>query len=84
MNGRRYVNYTLGGSEWIPRFINALDQRLCTQCCSCVQVCPAGVFARTVKGTVEPVNRKNCIGCAVCERMCAYKAIKCLPLPLES
>ncbi|PKL46689.1 MAG: hypothetical protein CVV42_15475 [Candidatus Riflebacteria bacterium HGW-Riflebacteria-2] len=77
MHSRRYVNYRLGGGEWVPRFISSLDQKRCNQCCTCVQLCPASVFKRTVKGTVEPINRQDCIGCTVCERHCPAHAITC-------
>lgn len=79
MSRSAQVNHTLGGLEWIPRFIHALDQKLCSQCCLCIKLCPGGVFRRTVKGTVEPVNAKNCIGCTVCEKNCPCHAITCLP-----
>ncbi|KAF1081475.1 MAG: hypothetical protein GQF41_2281 [Candidatus Rifleibacterium amylolyticum] len=85
MHSRRYVNYRLGGDEWVPRFINSLDQKSCNQCCTCVRLCPAQVFRRTVKGSVEPVNRNNCIGCTVCERQCPTRAITCVaPVDAET
>lgn len=83
MNSLHRVNLTLGGSEWQPRFIFLLDQKKCSQCCMCVKVCPAGVFRRTVKGTVEATARNGCIGCGVCERMCSDRAIICQPLSEE-
>ncbi|GAB4268814.1 MAG: hypothetical protein Kow0029_04400 [Candidatus Rifleibacteriota bacterium] len=72
-----YVNYTLGGKPWQPRFIAGLDQKICTQCSFCLKICPGSVFKRTVKGTIEPRGYKNCIGCGVCEKMCKESAIKC-------
>ncbi|PKL42486.1 MAG: hypothetical protein CVV41_13115 [Candidatus Riflebacteria bacterium HGW-Riflebacteria-1] len=84
MHSQRNVNYRLGGGEWVPWFINTLEQNLCTQCCTCVRVCPAQVFKRTVKGTVEPTNRNNCIGCTVCSHQCPAGAIVCAALPAET
>jgi len=84
MHSQRIVNYRFGGNEWVPRFISALNQNRCNQCCTCVQICPAQVFKRTVKGIVEPINRDNCIGCTVCERQCPVAAITCLPLSADN
>ena len=79
------TNRTLGGGDWTPRFIRDIDQQKCSHCCTCIKVCPAGVFKRTVKGTVEAINKNNCYGCTVCERMCPDAAITCLErLPLTS
>jgi len=80
MSRSAQVNYTLGGFEWVPRFISSLDQKLCIQCCLCVKICPGQVFRRTVKGTVEKANARNCIGCTVCEKNCPRNAIICRPL----
>jgi NAD-dependent dihydropyrimidine dehydrogenase PreA subunit len=80
MKNEMYVNYTLGGKEWKPRFIKGIDKKLCSQCGICLSLCPANVFARTVKATIEALNKANCRGCACCEKMCKEKAIVCIPI----
>jgi len=77
MNEERLINYRLGGEEWQPRFLASFDGKKCVSCGLCMNTCPGSVFIRTVKGMIEPRNRRRCIGCAVCERICPEKAIKC-------
>jgi Pyruvate/2-oxoacid:ferredoxin oxidoreductase delta subunit len=78
MASAKYINYTLGGDQWIPAFLSGINQQLCVKCMSCLTTCPAAVFLKTVKGTIEAKNRKRCIGCAVCRKICPRKAITCL------
>ena len=80
MNTDKYTNLTLGGKTWKPRFITKINQSLCSQCCFCIKVCPAKVFTKTVKGTVEALYADNCKGCASCERMCKQNAIICIEI----
>lgn len=80
MKDDKYTNLTLGGDNWTPKFVTKIDQSRCSQCCFCVKICPANVFAKTVKGTVEAIRIINCYGCTSCERMCKEKAIKCIEI----
>lgn len=80
MKTDKYINQTLGGKEWEPRFIVGINQKTCSQCCFCIKICPAGVFSKTVKGTVEALRTHLCHGCTCCERMCKQKSITCLPI----
>lgn len=80
MTNQKFINYRLGGETWEPRFITPIDQKKCSQCCSCISTCTASVFMKTVKGTVEARRMSNCIGCGSCERVCREKAIKCLSI----
>lgn len=79
MKKDRFINYTLGGEEWIPRFIKGIDPKKCSKCAFCTKVCPAGVFVRTVTAAIKPLNKSKCIGCGCCERLCKDEAITCAP-----
>ena len=47
----------------------------CTNCGTCVDVCPVGVFAKE-NGKVVVKKPKECIGCRACEVQCPVEAIK--------
>ncbi|WP_316859714.1 ferredoxin III, nif-specific [uncultured Cohaesibacter sp.] len=38
------VGLTLGGSEWTPQFVEALDSKKCIGCGRCFRVCSRNVF----------------------------------------
>jgi Pyruvate/2-oxoacid:ferredoxin oxidoreductase delta subunit len=78
VNKNNFINLTLGGQKWTPIFIAGIDPKLCMSCYTCFAACPANVFVKTVKGTVEALHRERCIGCGVCCRICPEKAITCL------
>lgn len=73
---------TRGGMEWTPKFITALDQKLCIGCGRCYKVCPRNVFnlvdrevdddddddARAMVMAIE--DKMDCIGCGACARVC--------------
>ncbi|TLP44246.1 ferredoxin III, nif-specific [Cohaesibacter sp. CAU 1516] len=38
------VGLTLGGEEWVPQFVEALDAKKCIGCGRCFRVCSRDVF----------------------------------------
>ena len=38
------VGLTLGGTEWVPQFVEALDAKKCIGCGRCFRVCSRNVF----------------------------------------
>lgn len=53
----------------------ALDQKACTGCRMCLEVCPHNVFDFT-KGKAYIARRQNCMECGACSLNCAASAIK--------
>lgn len=51
-----------------------LDQDTCTQCQTCVNTCPMGVF-ETQNDKVVVANEEECIVCRACEASCPTSAI---------
>ena len=51
-----------------------LDDKLCTGCRSCLNVCPRGVFEMTEKKAVV-VDRDACIECGACALNCPDGAL---------
>lgn len=41
---------TLGGTEWTPKFVTALDPKKCIGCGRCFKVCPRDVLDLAVRG----------------------------------
>lgn len=39
-------------------------------CGRCAEVCPTGAIKLRKKGTPKPVDRKRCIGCGACQKVC--------------
>lgn len=76
----RRINYTLGGDEWVPRFIEGIDRSKCTNCLACIKICPAGVFVRSAAAIVDARHRNRCYGCTACESNCEQGAISCKPV----
>ena len=54
----------------IPR----IDKKLCTDCMTCVGVCPMEVFAN-IEGKAVVAKPEACIGCRACEAQCPQAAI---------
>lgn len=52
-----------------------IDSKKCKQCKTCLNVCPADVFAE-ISGKVVVKNPDNCLECRACEMQCPQKAIK--------
>lgn len=76
---------TRGGSEWIPEFVVALDQKACIGCGRCYKVCPRHVFELVERDYGEDSDEEftdeavmvmsiadaaDCIGCKSCSRVC--------------
>jgi NAD-dependent dihydropyrimidine dehydrogenase PreA subunit len=54
-----------------------IDEKKCTGCKTCVEICPMQVFGfdpERKKATVD--RQKECIGCRACEVQCPQSAIK--------
>ena len=52
-----------------------IDYNKCINCKTCINVCPAGVYANDESGKVVVKNPSACIGCKACEVSCPVKAI---------
>jgi len=52
-----------------------IDKEKCTDCSSCISICPMGVFGKE-NNSIVVKNSKDCIGCKACEVQCAEGAIK--------
>lgn len=50
-----------------------VDQKLCTGCGACVEVCPVGVI--TLEAGKARVDEHECIECGACEPECPVDAI---------
>jgi Nif-specific ferredoxin III len=77
---------TRNGTQWIPRYADAIDHSKCIGCGRCFKVCSRDVLA--MKGITEEgewvdalddeAERKvmtiaapgNCIGCEACSKVC--------------
>ncbi|MDR1855253.1 MAG: ferredoxin III, nif-specific [Azoarcus sp.] len=89
------VGLTLGGKEWTPEFVTAINQDDCIGCGRCFKVCP-----RDVLNLIERVSddddddfdeeggdnsvmtikdAADCIGCGACNRVCPKKCYSYAP-----
>jgi len=48
----------------------------CTQCCSCVTVCPSGVFILDKKTRMIKFDNTQCIACGLCIPACPSRAME--------
>ena len=53
----------------------AVDEKKCTGCGTCVEICPMEVFVLEKKKSVVK-KPKECVGCKACEVQCPAEAIK--------
>lgn len=58
-----------------------VQRRLCTDCGTCVSVCPARVHVMTPQGHALDVE-KECIGCRKCEEQCPSSALSMVGKPM--
>ena len=52
----------------------AIDQKKCSQCGTCIEICPVNVFAKSGDKVIVK-NPDACIGCRACEAQCHEEAI---------
>jgi len=65
--GKQVSNENISKAFFVPKLCNQCDKPLC------VEVCPVGATYKTPDGVVL-VDRKWCVGCAVCITNCPYGA----------
>ncbi|MCS7140288.1 MAG: 4Fe-4S binding protein [Candidatus Nezhaarchaeota archaeon] len=52
-----------------------IDREKCTNCGTCVSVCPTGVYEMK-ENKLEIVNKDACLACRACEAQCPNQAIQ--------
>ena len=53
-----------------------IDKKKCTDCGTCVEVCPMEIFVKQDKKvSVSEKKADECIGCRACEVQCPKEAI---------
>ena len=50
------------------------DEKLCTQCGECAEVCPLGLISADTGKYLSAAAQKQCLGCKACVKSCAPKA----------
>ncbi|MBV1789720.1 ferredoxin III, nif-specific [Marinobacterium sp. D7] len=50
MSAELITGRTRGGAEWVPSFVNDLNQKTCIGCGRCYKVCPRDVFELVERG----------------------------------
>jgi Nif-specific ferredoxin III len=74
---------TRGGAEWIPHFVESLDQSRCIGCGRCFKACPRSVFNLVDRETDDDADDSEdtakvmsiahlmeCVGCQACAKAC--------------
>ena len=76
---------TRGGAEWVPHFVETLDQSRCIGCGRCFKACPRSVFQLVEREQNEDdddgfsedtamvmsiAKLLECIGCQACAKAC--------------
>lgn len=54
----------------------SIDERKCTGCGKCREVCPGSLLYQTAAGKTQIRYPKDCWGCTSCVKECRFKAIK--------
>lgn len=54
-----------------------IDSKTCTNCYTCIRVCPVKAIRAVSEKPFPVVNIKRCIGCGDCINSCVPQAIKC-------
>jgi len=75
------------GRDWVPMYLESIDDKLCIGCGRCYKVCGRAVMAPlevefdddeddedVICTVMSVVDGGNCIGCEACARICAKKA----------
>ena len=63
-----------GDEKRLPELVP--DKSLCCGCGACAAVCPKAAIEMVAddEGFLFPeVNETECVGCLICERVCAFK-----------
>jgi Nif-specific ferredoxin III len=77
---------TRGGAEWVPQFVESLDQSRCIGCGRCFKACPRSVFnlvereadddaddgfSEDTAMVMSIANLLECVGCQACAKACS-------------
>ncbi|MFX0088192.1 MAG: 4Fe-4S dicluster domain-containing protein, partial [Candidatus Hodarchaeota archaeon] len=68
----KHFNY---GKTPVIMTIDGIDQETCSNCYSCIQVCPATLYKRMEDGSVKFLTNQFCIRCGHCVSACPEDAI---------
>lgn len=78
-NVRKGLDYLKGLNVTIEPFSKEVtrDEAKCTNCTSCVAVCPTKALSIPDRKTMKVVfDNEKCIACEACVEVCPYKAMK--------
>jgi len=97
MTASQITGRTRGGREWVPHFVEALNQSRCIGCGRCFKSCPQDVFELVEREEDEDAddefsedtsmvmriaNPLDCIGCRACGKACPKGCLTHVPLVL--
>lgn len=88
------MGITRGGAPWEPRFVTAIDPKLCIGCGRCYKSCARNVLDLVERESddddldddqamvMSVKDAMDCIGCEACAKVCSKKAIAHAPAAL--
>lgn len=84
LNKNWVTNVRKNGEEWIPMFLEYVDEGKCTGCGLCVKVCTGHCYELQIKNgrkMAVAVGPENCLGDCSCHFICPVKggAMVCKP-----
>ncbi len=88
LNKNWFKSKKANGDEWVPAFVQKVDEQKCIGCGMCVKICLGDCYQlkkvnRKVVSVV--VNPQNCYGDCHCHKICPVKggAMICKPKSIE-